>query len=324
MSAARGRVTVLGSFVVDLAFRTPHLPVAGETIKGSYFATGPGGKGSNQGVAAKRAGAEITMISRVGSDAFAQIAEASFANEGLDSTYLFKDEEHSTGAAAIVVDEKSGQNLIVVVLGASLYFSECELESAREVIESSDILLVQLEANVDAIENAIDMARSAGATIVLNPAPARDDLSDDLLAKIDVITPNETEAATLTGLDVDHVQTVDGAKQAARALLERGVGAAIVTLGDKGAVLVSKDVETVIDPVVVDAIDTTGAGDAFNGGLVTALAEGQELAEAAWFGNVVGALSVTKRGTAPAMPYRREIDAFIGNSRRVDEVERRE
>ena len=310
MSATHGKVTVLGSFVVDLAFRTSHLPVAGETIKGSSFATGPGGKGSNQGVAAKRAGADITMISRVGPDAFAQIAEASFDGEGLDTTYLFRDEQHGTGAAAILVDETSGQNQIVVVLGASLHFTDHEIESARLVIESSDILLVQLEANLDAVEKAIDIARGSGATVVLNPAPARDDLSDELLSKIDILTPNETEAASLTGLDVTHVQTIEGAKQAATALIKRGVGAVIVTLGDKGAVLVSEELETVIDPVVVDAIDTTGAGDAFNGALVTALAEGRDLAEAAWFGNVVGALSVTKRGTAPAMPYRRDIDAF--------------
>ena len=317
MSPTHGRVTVLGSFVVDLAFRTPHLPVAGETITGSSFATGPGGKGCNQGVAAKRAGADITMISRVGPDAFAQMAEASFEREGLDTTYLFRDEQHSTAAAAILVDEASGQNQIVVVLGASLHFTDQEVERAREVIESSDIFLVQLEANIDAVESAIDIARGAGARIVLNPAPARNDLGDELLRKVDIITPNETEAAILTGLDVSHVQTIEGAKQAARALVAKGVGAAIITLGDRGAVLVSKDLETVVDPVVVEAVDTTGAGDAFNGGLVTALAEGRDLAEAAWFGNVVGALSVTKRGTAPAMPYRRQIDAFMQHLERT-------
>ena len=166
--------------------------MAGETITGSVFATGPGGKGCNQGVAAKRVGADITMITRVGSDAFAQMAVASFEREGLDTTYLFRDEQRSTGAAAILVDEASGQNQIVVVLGASLHFTSQELESARKVIEGSDILLVQLEANVDAVESAIDIARGAGARVVLNPAPARNDLGDDLLRKIDILTPNET------------------------------------------------------------------------------------------------------------------------------------
>ena len=290
-----------------LTARTPHLPIPGETVKGSLFKMGPGGKGSNQGVAAQRAGAEVTMITKVGKDTFGKIALDNFKKENIDTKYIFEDENYETGAALIMVDENSYENKILVVLGASEHITDKDIENVRNSLESAEIFLTQLETNVDAVEKAIEIAYEKGVKVVLNPAPVQP-ISDELLKKIEVITPNETEASILTGVMINGSEDV---RKAADIFLQKGVKNVIITLGSKGVYARTKEKETFIPAIKVEAVDTTGAGDAFNGGFVTALAEGKDFFEAVKFGNITGALSVTKIGTAPAMPYRQEIESYI-------------
>lgn len=302
-----GKISVFGSFVVDLASRANHLPKPAETVIGSSFALGPGGKGSNQGVAAHRSGADITMITKVGDDVFGKVALDFYKKEGMNTDLIFVDKEKETGTALIMVDEVTGQNQILVVSGACGNITDEDLEIARPTIESSQILLTQLEVNLDATWKVIDMAHKAGVKVVLNTAPAQE-VPDDVLKQVDLLTPNEVEASILSGVEV---VTPDDARKAADVFQTKGVDEIVITLGEQGAYVRSGSKDIVIPRRTVNAIDTTGAGDAFNGGLVTALAEGKDLFEAAEFANVVGALSVTKVGTAPAMPFRKEIDAFI-------------
>jgi len=303
---SKGKITVMGSFVVDLMARAPHLPVKGETVKGTTFKMGPGGKGSNQGVAAKRAGAEVTMITKLGRDDFAEIALKSFKNEGMDTKFIFQEEKESTGAALIMVDENTSENEILVTLGACNHLTDEDIEKARENIEASSVFLTQLETNVDAVVKAVSIAFNKGVKVILNPAPVQA-ISDELLKKVYILSPNEVEASILSGIEI---KTVEDAERAAKVLMNRGCENVIITLGSKGALVATKEKTEFIDALKVNAVDTTGAGDAYNGGLATALAEGKDIFEAAKFANVVGALSVTKIGTAPAMPFRKEIDAF--------------
>jgi ribokinase len=190
----RSRITVMGSFVVDLTGRAPHLPVTGETVKGSSFKLGPGGKGSNQGVAAQRAGSDVTMITKLGKDTFGKVAMDNFIQENMDTKFVFEDERYETGAALIMVDENTSENKILVLSGACEHITGENLETARASIENADVFLTQLETNMDAIEKAIDIAYSKGVRIVLNPAPVQR-VSDELLKKIDIIIPNEVEAS---------------------------------------------------------------------------------------------------------------------------------
>lgn len=301
------KITILGSFVVDLTSRTPHLPVPGETVKGTAFKLGPGGKGSNQGVAAQRAGACVTMITKVGNDVFGKIALDNFTNEKMDTQFIFVDEKYETGTALIIVDENTSENEIVVTPGACEHITMRDLEIAKESIANSDVFLTQLETNLDIVKEAIDFIYEAKVPVILNPAPAHE-VPDETLKKIDVITPNEVEAGFLTGVKIDGI---DSAKRAAEILLDKGVKNVIITLGSKGVYVMTQNGGKHIEPLKVKAIDTTGAGDAFNGAFAAALAEGRNIFEAAIFGNAAGALSVTKFGTAPAMPFRHEIDNFL-------------
>jgi ribokinase len=303
----KAKITVMGSFIVDLMARTPHLPVPGETVKGSLFKIGPGGKGSNQGVAAQRAGADVTMITKIGKDDFSEIALKSFINEGIDTRLVFKDDKLRTGTALIMVDENTSENEIVVTLGACSNITDDDIEIARETIECSSVFLTQLETNVDAVEKSIDIAHSKGVTIILNPAPVQK-IPKELYKKIDFFTPNEVEASILSGITIENIED---ARKAAQIFIGRGTKNVIITLGSKGALVVTPSGDELIESYKVNAIDTTGAGDAYNGGLATALAEGKDIFEAARFASAVGALSVTKIGTALAMPYREEIDEFI-------------
>ena len=300
-----GKITVFGSFVTDLMFRVPRLPVKGETLKASIFKLGPGGKGSNQAIAAKRAGGDVIMITKVGKDPFGELAINTYKEEGMETKYIYSDDKLATAVASILVDENKGDNQIVIAMGAGENITPEEVENARKSIEGAQVLVTQLEVNLEATEAAIKIAKEKGVTVVLNPAPAHP-LSDELLGNIDILTPNETEASILCGgLEV---VTVEDAKKAARMLLDKGVKTVIVTLGEKGALIMNNELEHHIEPIKVDVIDTTGAGDAYNGGLAAALAEGKDIIEAAKFANIVGGLSVTKIGTAPAMPYRKDID----------------
>jgi ribokinase len=310
---SKAQITVMGSFIVDLMARAPHLPQHGETVKGSHFQIGPGGKGSNQGVAASRSGASVTMITKIGTDSFAQIALESFQREGMETHYVMQDERYPTGTALIMVDEHTSENKIVVTIGACEHIAPEEIEAARVDIENSRVLLTQLETNLDAVEKAVEIAHAKGITVILNPAPAPlHPLPDDLLSKIDILTPNETEASFLSGVKV---VTMDDARRAARIIKAKGIGHVIITMGSKGALVLTDSKEYIIAPIKVKVVDTTGAGDAFNGGLATALAEGQDIVKAVEFANATGALSVTKVGTAPAMPYRDEIEKLLAGLR---------
>ena len=305
------KIVILGSFVVDLTSRAPHLPVPGETVLGTSFKMGPGGKGANQGVAAKRAGADALMITKVGDDVFGRMAIENFDKEGFDTDYILIDDERETGTALIMVDEQTGQNKILVVGGACANFEDEDFVRIEPALKGADILLTQLEINMDAIERAIDIAHRAGADIVLNTAPVQP-VSDEMLSKVTYVTPNEVEASLLTGVDI---KSPEDAAKAAKVFFDKGIRGVVITLGEMGVYVSDGSREELIPPYRVDVVETTGAGDAFTGAFVTALAEGMDIFEAARFGNAGGALSVTKLGTAPAMPYRNEIDAFLAQNK---------
>ena len=296
-------VVMFGSFVVDLTTRQKGLPLPGQTIIGSSFQMGPGGKGSNQAVAAHRAGAEVTLITKIGKDAFSNVALDFYRKEGISTEHVLVAEEESTGIALIMVDEDGGQNEIVVVPAACMHIAPEDIEKSRSAIESAKILLVQMEINLDALCRIIEIAHQAGVFVILNPAPAAR-IPDAVLAMVDVVTPNETEAEALTGVAV---RSEADARRAAAYFLDRGVKNVVITLGEMGAFATDGKKSETLSRIPVEAIDSTGAGDAFNGGFAAALAEGKDLFAALRFGNATGALSVTKHGTAPSMPRREEV-----------------
>ncbi len=303
------KIVVVGSYVVDLTARTPHMPKPGETVLGGPFKMGPGGKGGNQAVAAARMGAQVTMVTKVGKDLFGDDAIQNFKNEGIDSQFINQVEDESTGAALIAVDD-TGENMIVVSLGACGTITEEEVQKAEVAFEEADIILVQLETSMAAITTTINLAHKLSKPVILNPAPYQK-VSDELLAKVNYITPNETEAGLLTGVEVTNE---DSARKAAEILLGKGIDTVIITLGKQGCYLVQKGENTgkIIPGYQVQAIDTTGAGDAFNGGFAHFLAEGNSVEAACQMANAVAALSVTKPGTAPAMPYAEDVEELVG------------
>jgi len=299
------RVCVLGIFVADLAFRAARLPAMGETVLGSAFALGPGGKGSNQAIAARRAGAEVSLISRLGADAFGALARRTYAEEGVDDSRVAEDPDHGTGAAFILVEEGTGENAIVVTMGAAGQLVPADVDAAADVIAGADVFATNCEVPVPVARRGLELARTYGVRTILNPAPAVP-LPDDVYPLVDFLTPNESEAASLCGRPVDGP---DAARAAAAAFRERGVGCPVITLGAAGA-LVGDAAAGVLVPAV-DAgrvVDTTGAGDAFNGGFAVGLAEGRDPRAAAAFGCAVAGLSVTRPGTAPSMPTRAAVD----------------
>lgn len=302
-----GKVAVFGSFVVDLMGRTPHLPVPGETVKGSMFKMGPGGKGFNQGVAAHKAGADVTMVTKLGKDSFANVALDAMKELNMKQDYVFVTEEAETGCALILVDENTSQNEIVVLLGACNTITDDEVDSLTNILKESEYLLTQLETNVSATNRVIDIAHKNHTKVILNTAPVQP-IEDEVLKKVYLITPNEVEAEILTGIPVDSKENAD---KAADWFFEKGVENVLITLGGRGVYIATNEKREIIPAYHVEAIDTTGAGDAFNGGLVAALAEGKNLWEAAAFANALAAIAVQRLGTTPAMPTREEIEQFI-------------
>ena len=298
------KILVFGSFVTDLNARTPRFPAEGETIIGSMFKGGPGGKGSNQAVAAKRSGGNVSFITRLGDDVFGSAALDFYKGEGIDTSAIIIDKDSFTGAAMITVNEFTSQNEIVVILGACGKFTPDEMQRLDPEIAESDIVLCQLETNLEATLEVLTKAHEKGKVTVLNPAPACA-LPDSVFGCLDYITPNETEAEILTGIAVTDRES---ASKAADVFLSKGVKNVIITLGKNGYYAKNACEEISGKPIEVNVLDTTGAGDAFNGGFVAALAENMNLKDALGFANTVGGLSVEKIGTAPAMPYRGEID----------------
>ena len=310
---SRADVVVLGIFVADLAFRAPRLPVMGETVLGHGFAMGPGGKGSNQVIAAARAGGRAAMITRLGRDAFGDIATAAWAADGVDTGAVTVDPDAPTGAAFIFVSTETGNNAIIVESGAAARISPADVRAAAGLIEGARVFVTQFEQPVEAAMEGLRIARAAGVATVLNPAPALP-VDDAIYGLCDYVTPNETEAATLTGIAVE---TVDDARRAAADLVRRGARNALITLGDKGALLHGADGDHMVPAFPVEkVVDTTGAGDAFNAGFAVALAEGRSPPDAVRFGCAVAGLSVQKPGTAPSMPTRAEIEAVLAGSAR--------
>lgn len=300
-------IVILGVFVADTAYRADRQPKMGETILGHSFVLGPGGKGSNQSVAAARAGGDVAFLSKLGDDDFADMAMATWAGAGV-TPKVTRDASSYTGAAYIFIEEATGNNAIIISPGAAATISVADVEAQADLIRSARVFVTQLEQPIEAAERALEIAREGGAVTVLNPAPAAE-LPDSVLALCDFVTPNESETEGLTGLPV---RTAEDAAQAAEALMARGVGQAIITLGEQGALY--HDGTLPLHVAAINAgpvVETTGAGDAFNGGFAVALAEGKSPAEAVRFANATAAISVTRPGTAPSMPSRAEIDALL-------------
>lgn len=301
------KVTVFGSFVVDLMARAPRLPVPGETVLGSFFKQGAGGKGFNQGIAAHKSGGDVTMITKLGRDSLAAVATDAMDSVGLSKDHLFYSETEPTGVALISVDENTSQNEIIIVPGACATISDEDIASVAERIKESAYLLLQLEVNQDANEKVAAMAKAAGVKVIVNTAPYSP-VTDEFLSGCYLVTPNEVEAEELTGICVSDLESAD---KAAKVFKDKGVQNVVITLGSRG-VYVNEDGKSEIVPAYkVKAIDTTGAGDAFNGGLLTALSEGKTIGEAAHFANALAAISVQRIGTTPSMPMRAEIDKFL-------------
>ncbi|MAZ83492.1 MAG: ribokinase [Hoeflea sp.] len=301
------RVVVLGVFNADVAFRADRMPKMGETIHGKSFHLGPGGKGSNQAVAAARAGADTHMITRLGKDAFADMALEIWRDAGV-TPVITQHADKSTGSAFIFIEEHSGNNAIIIAPGAAASMTNADIDERAKLISEADVFVTQFEQPMGPAHHALEIAHKGRAITVLNPAPAME-IPDGMLKLCDYVTPNESEAEALTGIKV---VSLDDAQQAAMALVARGAGAAILTLGEKGA-LFHNGSETVHVPVMNagGVADTSGAGDAFNGGLAAALARGQAPEEALRFAAATAAISVTRHGTAPSMPSEQEIRALL-------------
>lgn len=304
-----GRVVVLGVFVADAAYRATRQPNMGETILGSSFALGPGGKGSNQAVAAARCRAEVSFITRLGQDAFGQMALDMFQKEGITS-HVEQIADSYTGSAYIFIDEKSGDNAIIVCPGAAMTITPAFIDTASSLIKSADVFVTQLEQPLKAAKHALAIAREAGVTTILNTAPA-ETVGDDVFQLCDYVTPNETEVEAYTGIKV---VSIAEAKKAGDVLLDKGVGTALITLGEQGALLHSAEQSVHIPAVNAGPVlETTGAGDAFNGGFAAALAQKQTPLDAAHFACAVAGISVTRAGTAPSMPTRQEVESLLAS-----------
>jgi ribokinase len=299
-------VTVVGSLNMDLVIRAPRIPQPGETIIGGELHTVPGGKGANQAVAAARLGARVSMVGRVGRDAFAGPLLDNLTATGVDHTFVTGDAEAATGVALIVVDD-AGQNSIVVASGANMRLSPADVEAAKAAISAAQVVLLQLESPLETVTRAAEIARAHGVTVILNPAPARP-LPAALLSLVDVLVPNESETALLSGVPVGNQAE---AEAAAAALRTSGVGTLILTLGERGAMLAREGEAALFPAFDVTPVDTTAAGDAFVGGLAVALAEGKALAEAVRWGNAAGALATTKLGAQPSLPTRQALETLL-------------
>ncbi len=306
MSPDRPRVCVVGSANVDLTFRTASLPRPGETLPGRHFHLDFGGKGANQAVSAARLGAAVTLIARVGRDLFGEQALDRLKKEGIDTSHVGTDPERPTGVASVAVDD-SGRNCIVVVGGANLALSPADVRAAADAIRTARVLVAQFEVALETVLEALTVARAAGARTILNPAPAAP-LSDEMLKQIDVCVLNETEAEQVTGRPIT---TPQEAEAAARALQARGPRSIVVTLGERGVMVLDDTRAEHFKALDVQVVDTTGAGDAFIGGLGVFLAEGLSVPAAAELANAVAALSVTRLGAQAALPARAELEAFL-------------
>ena len=308
MDKQNPKVVVVGSFNMDLVVKAGRRPETGETLMGKEFGMFIGGKGSNQAIAAARLGSDVTMIGRLGSDLFGDTLMAAHAEEGIHTDYVLRDTAVGTGVASIWVDA-DGDNSIVLVPQANMRLSIADIERASESIAAADVLLLQLEVPIAASQRAAEIAKSNGAMVVLNPAPAQE-LPDNFLAQVDILTPNEVETESLSGIKVP---SLADAEHAAKVLLDKGLSAVILTLGERGALLLTSHLTQQVPGYAVKAVDTTAAGDAFCGAFATGIARGENFVEAVAFANAAGALAVTVLGAAPSIPTAAQVEAFRGS-----------
>ncbi|MGC8835975.1 MAG: ribokinase [Infirmifilum sp.] len=294
--------SVVGSTHVDFYIRVPKLPRPGETVKGKGFVIKPGGKGANQAVGLGRLGIEVYMIGRIGKD-YKDFLISNFTRNNVRTDYVFIDEEVNTGIAFILLSD-DGENMIAFEPGTDNRLSQADLEKSEEIIRGSRVLLTQLEIPLETVSTALDIAKRHGVTTVLNPAPVQP-LPFKVLEHADVLTPNAVEASMLTGIEVSGV---DSALEAGRKLLEKGVGAAVITLGARGSVIVRSTDAYFIPAVRVEPVDTTGAGDAFNAGLAYGLMHGKDLVESVRLASIVAGLKVTKMGAQDGLPWLEELE----------------
>lgn len=299
------KILVVGSSNTDMVIKACHLPRPGETILGGSFFMNPGGKGANQAVTIARLGGQVTFICKTGSDIFGHQSQQLFEEEGINTSYIFSDSEHPSGVALITVDENA-ENCIVVASGANANLLPSDLNKADEAIAEADLILMQLEIPMETVEYVAEQGHRLGKKVILNPAPAHP-LSPSLLKHLYMITPNETEAEMISGIKItDEASAIEAAK----VLVRMGVQNVIITLGSKGALAYcDKNVE-MVPALKVEAVDTTAAGDVFNGALTVALSEGRSLPEAVRFACKASAISVTRVGAQSSVPYRNEVDIF--------------
>ena len=300
-------IVILGVFVADTAYRASRQPKIGETIIGNEFSLGPGGKGSNQAVAAALAGGNVHFISRLGKDDFANMALSLWEKSGI-TPHVTQYSDSYTGAAYIFIEDETGDNAIIVSPGAAANINDEDIIANKELIQGSRVFMTQLEQSLDAADTALSFAKEGGAITILNPAPAQP-LGENILKLCDFVTPNEIEAEQITGIPV---KSINDAEIAAGKLLEKGAKAAVITLGEQGALFKDKN-QVIHQPSyeVGPVVETTGAGDAFNGGLAVALAEEMPIDKALRFACATASISVTRQGTAPSMPDRNEIEILL-------------
>lgn len=303
---AQNRIVVVGSSNTDMIVQMKRLPKPGETILGGDFSIAAGGKGANQAVGAARAGARVAFVARVGQDMFGRQAVDGLLRDGIDVRYVVKDRAAPSGVALIFVG-KNGENSIAVASGANGRLSSADVRNATKALVGARFLLMQLETPLETVQTAARLATKAGVRVILNPAPARS-LPARLFRHISILTPNETETEVLTGIKVKNV--TDAARAAVR-LMARGVHTVIITLGRRGAFVATKEGRQLVPGFKVRSVDTTAAGDIFNGALAAALGEDKPLLEAVRFANAAAAISVTRLGAQPSAPLRKEIESFL-------------
>ena len=292
-------ISVLGIFVADISFSGPKIPSVGETILGNKYNVGPGGKGCNQAIAIARLGGKVNFISKIGKDTYGELALNTLKKNNINIENIIQDEKLQTGVAGILVDQNSGKNAINVIVGAPSSLKVSEIEKQINLIKSSKIFLTQLEVPKDVTLHCLKTAKENGCITILNPAPASE-ITKEFFSKIDYFTPNETEAEFYTGIKITNEKE---AKQAAEKLLNLGIKKAIITLGEKGLFYADGKEEIYLQANPVKAIDTTGAGDAFNGGLAFGLSKEKPIKECLELANKVAGISTTKIGAGDAMPY---------------------
>lgn len=307
------KVTVVGSLNIDLVCHATRRPDKGETLIGDAFDIFTGGKGFNQATAAARLGAEVTLVGSVGEDPFGEMLLTATENEHIDNRFVRKRTDTGTGVATIVI-EPDGDNSIIVVPRANMALTTTEIDAASDAIADADVLLLQLETPIAASEHAAAIAKAHGTTVILNPAPAQP-LPDSLLAYVDILTPNQSETELLSGMQVSNDEAAYKAAEALRArMANTETSAVVLTLGKQGALILTATTSERVPALLVDAVDTTGAGDAFCGALATALASGENLQAAIAFANAAGAAAVTVIGATPSMPTRSKVDLLMSQS----------